>query len=462
MSNSLVINFDNSTTIDDKEVYLYVQATAANCDISYAGGNISFGDHNQLSNPITLHDIKTGGLTINKLISGVIFIAYGNKFPTIATPPKTDTSMVPYATVELTRNNPPVAGDAGDLTAINYFTAAMSVNTYDQNKEALQSKAYSKSTKDILNLLYELEPNATVFNSDDTPKTPVRVISAYTYATEKKKNPYPSFDSYLTAVNKAGQITTIDNNGSNAWNHPAPNDKGYTNYAFGFNFTARVVKVNGANSIVLSDGSIEVTSIDYKNNKAIKTTTKTIAKNLTVTIDGSNIEALNQAIYGQNINDAVSFTDNGSEGWNALQQYLNKYLSGQNVYDTIQNLIIGEITSGFLFGFINSAEIPNGGTTAIKDMPSYKWWNLSPNDGYAKAQPTKSYYDTYAGVINECSGNQVYGAAYGDRFTNPKENPTFETSFYKNQAVCSITINLDPPISMYPIQEKQHNFMGAV
>ena len=208
------------------------------------------------------------------------------------------------------------------------------------------------------------------------------------------------------------------------------------------------------NNIVLSGGTVKVTTLHYTKNHAGKPKTETIAKNLTVTINGSNDKCLNKVIYGQSITTDVSFTDSGKDGWNAIIKYISDNKLNRIVFETIKSLIVGEIANGFVFGFVNSKEKPNGEKTAIKDMPSYKWWALSPNDGYSKAQPTGRYYDTYAAIINEFSNNQIYGAAYGDRFTHPKENPTFETSFYRTSIpVCSMIVTLEPPISLYPIKK---------
>ena len=220
MSNSLTLKFSNNTTIADKDVFIYIQASAANCDVNYDGGSITFGGANVLSNPVSLAVIKKDGLRINKLISGVIYIVYGEQLPSKAIAPNIMTSNVPFAIFEITRNNPPIAGDAGDLTAINYFTAALSVKTYDDKQKVLQSKTYNKTSKDILHKFHKVVPNAIAFNKIK-PTQPLRVISGYTYATEAKKNPYPSFDKYLEAVRKDEQSTTIDNNSTAAWNYPA-------------------------------------------------------------------------------------------------------------------------------------------------------------------------------------------------------------------------------------------------
>lgn len=353
-------------------------------------------------------------------------------------------STVPFAVIELTRNDPPVAGDAGNTTAINYFTAPISLTSYNANQKVLQSKEFNKNTSDIFDALYRLAPTATL---KDSRGQPIRVLSAYEYATQKLPNPYQSFAAYLGEVQKTGQATKIQN--SSAWNQPPPTPTGvYTNYDFQFTFTANVVANGSAHDVALTDGKVTVTTITYTDNRPSKPMVSTVAQNLSATLDGSNDTLLNQLSYGQTINDAVSFNDTGTDGWSALKAYIDTNIPGQNGFATLQSLIIGEITGGFLFGFINSDEIPRGQTTKIKDMPSQQWWSLSPTDGYAAAQPNNTYYDPYAAIICKYSGNQVYGAAYGDRFTNPDQNPTIQSSFYNTTIpVASWQATLLPPIT---------------
>lgn len=447
---SLVVN-----NISGEDVHVYVQATAANCDVTYLDSSkgtqtsVKFTVPNVLSDPIPLVNVKSGAFTINKLVSGVIFFTYGkNKFDSSVSAPDVASCKVPFSVIEITRNNPPVAGDAGDLTAINYFTAPIALKSYDAAGTPLQEKAFSSHTSDIFTQLYNVAPSATIVDGG----TPIRVLSAYEYATQKNLSPYKTFDAYLKAVNHAGQSTNINNKA--AWNNPANTGSGnYVNYEFEFNFSAKV-DANASGSgydVNLTNGTIKVTSIAYANKQPSGHGTKTVAENLTVKLDGSNDVALNQLIYGQAINGAVHFSDAGHQGWSALKTYIEQNVPHQNVYNILQSLIIGEITSGFLFGFINSAEMIKG--TPIKDMPSHQWWTLSPNAGYSAAHPNHAFYDPYAAVICATSGNQVYGAAYGDRFVNPAHNPTIESSSYQGKAVAKWEATLLPPITTCPIPQ---------
>lgn len=433
-------------------VHVYVQATAANCDITYinsstqASTSVGFTGTNVLSNVIALSDVQNGTFTINKLIAGVFYFTYDSTFASLAGAPSIATSTVPFSVVELTRNNPPVAGDAGDLTAINFFTAPIELQSFNGTQQ-LQTKSFSAPTSDIFSQLYALAPGAIVSNAGAA----VRVLSAYEYATQQIDSPYPRFDGYLSAVAAAGQFTTIQN--SSAWNNPVNTSSGnYTNYNFQFNFAATVEQSTPGSycDVRLKNGTVSVTAITYTANQPSAPVNTTIASDLTIVLSGSDDALLNQLIYGQTINGTVTFSDSGTQGWDALATYIQNNVSGQSVEDTLKSLIIGEITSGFVFGFINSNETPAGQAQAIKTMPSDQWWSLNPNDGYSTAQPTAPYYDPYAAVICAASGNQVYGAAYGDRFTDPAQNPTIESSFYNGQAVTAWSVTLLPPISCPP------------
>lgn len=435
-------------------VFVYVQAPSTLCNITYmdASNNnqatsVNFTGTNILSDPIPFDNILNGTFTVNEVISGVIYFTYGSQFSSCSAAPVISTCNVPFSVVEITLHNPPVAGDAGDLTAINYFTGASVLSSYDGSENLLQQKSFSVPSSTIFSKLYALTPDALVMNCDNS--APVRVLSAYEYATQGSNNPYPGFGNYLNAVANAGQKTNINN--QSAWNNPANTSSGdYTNYNFQFTFTATVNESTDKSycDVNLTNGEVVVTAITYTNFQPATPVVQTVAKNLSIKMSGSNSALLNQLIYGQTINSAVTFSDSGTDGWTDLQTYISTNVPGQSVDETLKSMIIGEITSGFVFGFINSNEIPAGLTIAIKDMPSNQWWGLDPVNGYNNAQPNNAYYDPFAAVICNNSGNQVYGAAYGDRFTNPSQNPTIESAVYNNTNVAKWTLELLPPITV--------------
>jgi hypothetical protein len=92
----------------------------------------------------------------------------------------------------------------------------------------------------------------------------------------------------------------------------------------------------------------------------------------------------------------------------------------------VQAQIIGENSSGFAFGYINSTVTPTelfpdydgpDKNTMFKDMDSSQWWGFNTLPSQVQNNPL--YYNQWAAIILEESSNQVYGQVYADRYTQP-------------------------------------------
>lgn len=110
-------------------------------------------------------------------------------------------------------------------------------------------------------------------------------------------------------------------------------------------------------------------------------------------------------------------------------------------YDITKAMLIGEITTGLLGGFINSDYMV--GNLAIKDMESNSWWSLSGNPAFSTIQPDNAYYNLYADVIFEVSSNTVYGVPYSDRFGT---GPLVNTVNYNGTPINYWTIDIGAPL----------------
>jgi hypothetical protein len=113
-------------------------------------------------------------------------------------------------------------------------------------------------------------------------------------------------------------------------------------------------------------------------------------------------------------------------------------------------MAIGEITTGFLGGYVNSDYVPptvNGlpNTLAIKDLPSGTWWNLDPIVGFDEIQSNPDYYNQYSQLIFDASGNTVYSVPYSDRFGN---GPLVNTVEFNGQSVDNWVIGLYDPVGV--------------
>jgi len=94
-------------------------------------------------------------------------------------------------------------------------------------------------------------------------------------------------------------------------------------------------------------------------------------------------------------------------------------------------------------GFINSPYIPDGETTALKDMTSEQWWKLDPVVAFSSIQPAQDRYNPYADVLYWASKNSVYSIPYSDRLGS---GPLVNTVEYEGKTVDTWVITLGRPV----------------
>jgi hypothetical protein len=430
----------------------YASTTGQNFQATYAGGTaISFsqsGSNVLMSVPVRLSALGSGGLAINHSESAVFFLFYDDPTGNDRTAaPAYPTSTQRFMPFELTMMGG--TGDQGNLTAINYFTAPQSIKSYQIDPQAnpsapvLQQTGFGSVTAAQLAAQFYAATGgnaaATVQNASGGI---VRYLGPSSFTSN---NPWPSFLPYLQSINAAPQSTTIQrSNGFNfADNTPV--------YQFGADMAATVG----------TDGTITVTG-----NITVSTNTSVVSPNppppvagywsdATLTFSAADLDALNAAIYGQAQNSAVSCT---GTGWSSFLAFTQQTLQNPNLpynattnpslydlgaYDTTLAMFIGEVTTGLLGGFFNSSYVPSGSQTAIKNMVSNSWWSLNPVVGYSTIQPVNSYYNVYAGIIFNASGNTVYGVPYSDRFGS---GPLVNTVNYNNTSVGYWVVGVGAPL----------------
>ena len=435
----LNLKFKNKTTLDNKDVYITFQNPSLgtnNFQVTYNGGQpVQFANEaNLMSESLSLKEIGEEGFAITELLGGILYVSYGAPLTsTTSAPSYIGSSGQDYNTFfqpfELTRTGNP--NDQGDLTAINYFTAPISIQSYSGSETGtpLQNVGFTQTAGEIgseISALTQNNPASVITNKDGDI---VRYIGPSSYGTDGT-NPFPSFVPYLKAVSSDSQTTAIQN--SNAFNAPPQAGPGSTNYNFILNLTA-TASTDGS---ITMTGSIDTQVTPYGGS----TVDGPSFTDCTVQIGAEASQAYNNAIYGQVITDAVSF----GSGWTDLSAYMDdKGLSDQNALNITQNLAIGEITSGLLMGFVNSSVVPAGKTVALKDMPSNAWWSLDPVIAFSDVQPLHAYYNTYANVIYKASNNEAYSLPYSDRLG---DGPLVNSVQWDNQDVDTWVVTLEPPV----------------
>jgi len=444
MATDLNLLFVNNTGLSDDEVFITFQNPSLgnkNFDVKYGEAKtpVPFGSPKYImSTSLSLKTIGKGGFSVANLAGGIVFVSYGNALSATETVPSfIGSSGSDYKTqfqpFELTRVGG--SGDQGDMTAINYFTAPMSIKSYNGGVKGtlLQSKAYKKNAIEIGNELGALTNNdesAVVTNQTGELLQFIRYIGPSSYGLTET-NPFASMVPYLKAIHEAGQKTIIKNN--NAFNQPKAGGKNSTNYNFTLNLTAEVK----ADSTIQLDGDITTTIKPFGNKPASQGET---FKDATVTIPVSNLNALNHVIYGQVIDSIVKF----GPGWSKLKAYMKKIgLDSQGAWNITKNMAIGEISSGLLMGFFNSSVVPVGHSQPIKDMASCEWWKLDPIIAFSDVQKKKAYYNQYANVLYKASSNEVYSIPYSDRLGT---GPLVNSVSYNGMDVDTWEVTLEPPL----------------
>lgn len=452
---ALTVYFDKAAY--GPEVWLQIQDPFYNSSdpfqATYNNGqkSIDFSDGTSqtlMSAPVKLSEIGSGGLTVTHSVSAVFFLYYDEPSDVSRTAaPAHMLSKLRFMPFELTMMDG--NGDQGNLTAINYFTAPLGIKSYQndpaQNPDepVIQQTGFGDTTATIIGHRLYLATNGhadAVIRNDD--KKIIRYLGPSNYNGD---NPWPSFIPYAQSVHQANQNTTIKR--SNGFNFAPPDNTPV--YQFGGDLDATVA----------ADGTITLTgSVTVSTNTSPTGTNPTLPangewKDATITISASSAADYNNAIYGQVANSAVTFT---GKAWTDFETFTqntlrdsalphdtnsNQSLYDLGAYDTTKAMLIGEITTGLLGGFVNSDY--KVGNLAIKNMVSNDWWSLSGNPAFSTIQPDNAYYNPYADVIFEASGNTVYGVPYSDRFGT---GPLVNTVNYNGTPINYWTIDIGAPL----------------
>ncbi len=454
---ALLLTFDQSAYQSD--VWLQVDDPTQTFAATYGGTAITFQyTTDVMSLPVKVSDImNAGGLNVTYSSGAFIYLFYDQ--PTDqANPPEPLNPAIPsysqrWQGLELTMTGG--LGDQGDLTAIDCFTAPLSITSYDADGNQLQQTGFGRATATLIG--NQLKQGA-VFGGKASPVATDTQGKIYRYIGPSKFNPqnpqynpipWPSFIPYIQSI-PAGQTTNIS---------PKPQGfyfKGYKDlitYHFGANMTAYA----GADGGLTVSGAItgSYTGTWIEGNPPIPTGGW---PEVTFTFPATNPQYLNFVIYGQ-ADGGLNYVQISGAGWQNFTNFLStQYLNPSDpssptladpppatnaaVAITVSGNIIGEITTGVLGGFFNSNYVPSGSSTAIKDMASHQWWALNPIVAYSQIQ-SFPYYNVYAKVIFTISNNTVYGVPYSDRFGT---GPLVNSVSYGGKNVATWVIGIGAPL----------------
>ena len=478
-------------------VWIQVQdpfyGTANNFKATYANGakSIDFTYNlNQvlMSVPVKLSDIGAGGLNITFSESAVFYVFYDDPTGNSRTAaPSQAVSTQRFMPFELTMMGG--TGDQGNLTAINYFTAPLSIRSYQNNpiqnpaEPVLQQTGFGSATAAQIGARFAAatggNPNAVV---KDANGNIVRYLGPTN--TFSGTNPWPSFIPYTLSIHAANQSTTIQR--TNGFNFAAPDNLPV--YQFGADMIATA---NADGSITITgnitvSGNAQIMTGPYGNPQPPNYVYDAPTNTWTGYWSGATFsfpvsdpsdpditpDTFNNAIYDQTDTVNVKGTNKKvvyytGQAWNDFQTFTqntlqdptkpynntvppsnlnyNPSLDDLGAYNTTRSMFIGEVTTGLIGGFFNSNYEPGGVPPAIKNMFSNNWWSLNPIVAFSKIQPQNPYYNIYANVVFDTSNNTVYGVPYSDRFGS---GPLVNTVKYNGVDVNYWVLGAGAPLSL--------------
>jgi hypothetical protein len=172
---------ENAVHFEDDEVWVTVWANSAVFEVEDAGGAWTNDEAKRLS------EIPGGKLTIDKIESGRIYVAYGKEAVHAGVP---FDSPIRFDWAELTVT--PAAGDKANLTAVDQFAIGMRLDTYDSSEEHLEavSDANSETVFDALQQI----PGGPQATMRDGGGNVIRVLSPL------HSTAYPDLGEYVRSM----------------------------------------------------------------------------------------------------------------------------------------------------------------------------------------------------------------------------------------------------------------------
>ena len=311
------------------------------------------------------------GITLQQFSSGRIYFSLGAPLTGTGDPEPINSSVANWSTrfdkLELTYGQTNHDGVA-NLTAIDYFAIPLTIKTYAGSTASgspLATLTYQQPGSTIVSHLAALtNDNAKVWLHDSQGNF-LRVLGP----TLSPSGAYPSMQSYLSAVQSAGQATQIKGLYSSAGSTTATKTQTYE-------FTATF---DSSGNLDLAGGGISYAG------------GPTVGPNHLIVILAGNLAL---GIYSAN----PGYTVDGASA----------NIGNNDVYSAV----VRDLLTGYALGFVNSATIDPKTGSAFKDETSDHWWASPQAFGYLQNNPAD--YDQYAGYLQTISN--AYGYPFSDRW----------------------------------------------
>lgn len=461
----LGITFANDSYTNDPNltnVWLsFAQGQGTVTSIGYVSNNttnITWSGSNAMSDPVALSTVNAnGGLAFTQGSSVIGYISYGAALGSLSNAPSpvdtTDASyQTPWVQFELTRGGTAaglLAGDVGDLTFINEFSAPLYIQSYDTNGNLLQYSGFgTNTTATILQALAavtQTNPQAVITNNGGQY---VRVVAPVSF--NDFVGPYDNFNSYITNLAANNTVAYLQNFSG----FTVSSNANSANYNFTFTMTNHY-HADGTMSIkglVVATNTVQGGSTNFTGLKILyATNTNSTVTNIGGAIYGANYASASNTIFF--VNEDENQTGGGSN-WLAMSNYMDSvytdgaHQTGSNAYYTVLSQMVGEVSSTIESGLAGSTKIVSNGSVSgvLGTNLSQNWWTMTnplPIMRFAQTNPLN--YDQYGDVIFYYSSNSVYNFSYNDRYNNAK--PVVFANVFNGTNVGSWVIGVGAPVS---------------
>lgn len=417
-------------------------ASSAQVIISYGAVINSTATTNQVANYYTTNGSGVISQNTTAFTNQLAFYWNGQLAPNNPSDPSYQT---PYQNFELTYTGTN-KGDQGDITAINYMGAFLSISSFQsanasgtplQTVGFLQSNT-AQAASALQTFTNVIGPNGygnttTASIVTNSAGNVVRLIGPSQFGGQSNGlGSYTNFAAYLGNVQTSTYSNTILSNYSGyntVQGGPTPDNGNQTNIVVTFVLTNTVTGDSANGYGLTAIGTVTTIQTAYFNGAATGTTITNTFSGITFAVPATYTNSTNvyqtaaaQFIYGASSGTNNYFVQNaaysnlaallsGSDGGAAFVDGANS-----NSWVDVQSQIAGELSAAFAFGLAGSTNT-NASGVAIGNMPSAQWWIASNGVlPFSGTQSNSSYYDIWASLIDNISSNRVYGYAYSDRF----------------------------------------------
>jgi len=367
-------------------------------------------NYNQLSTPVQLssNGIASSGMNLTYVNSATLYIGFGNTNPFSSTSaPAFQTADFPFMQVEITSTG--AQADVADLTAINYFSFPLSLESYAAGgispANRLQYSGFGTNTASQVFTALQSTYSGTAPEIRDVNNDIVRILGPSSTLTVGANGVAPyTTGGYATFQSYLGVLYTQQE----AVSESSTLKLSYTGNG-GYTADARITDDGNGNYGVVIENVVANTL----------TTPVNVTGSITLFPDTGSGPTENSptsvTLYG-----GVLYPDAGS---------ITGELAANQPYNGLVDTLLASLSASIVTGAAGSTTAFPG-NLATPPLNQYRFQDsnewFTQNSPVAASDPglffndlqSSANYDPYFRVISEMSGYSLYGSPYADRYSD--------------------------------------------